>query len=178
MGSAPRLPCTCEGSMPKRLIHMANWPWSDADPVKDTRFTYFLRSGELFTTLILAGIALIFWLPGSTYKTASVYTWLRSLVPVFPGIWVIVAIGLSLTGIVALAMDSGTMRILSNMSQGLFFLLVANSARVGAPPSILLVVLAIGGCLLIVRAIVVFRNHWHRGGVRHGRGVRAFQAPD
>lgn len=148
-------------------LDMADWPWSDANPSRDTRFTYFLRSGELFTTILLAGFAVIFWLPGSTFHTAGTYTWLRSLLGGHPGLWVIVAIGLSFTGVVALWLDSGLMRVLSNVSQGVFFLLLANSVRLGAPPSVLLVVLVISGGLLITRSTVVLRNHWI-GGTRGG----------
>ncbi len=149
-----------------------DWPWTDYRPGQH-RVVYFLRSGEMLTTACLVGYALLFANPDSTFAVSSAFSWLRTLVTQRGDIWAAIAVALAFTGPLALAFDSGTLRIASLFSQGVFFLLLANSVRLGAPPSLLFGTLIICGGWLVVRALALFWFHWHAGegqrGERRGR---------
>jgi hypothetical protein len=150
----------------RRLRGAADWRWSDHRPEGHSRWTYFARSGEALTSLFLASFAAIFLWPGSTFATAAAFAWLRQLVAGHGGVWVAVAVALAITGPYALWQDSGALRILSTASQGAFFILLANSVRLGAPPSLLAATLVLSGLWLLVRAAFLLRHHWRWGGRR------------
>lgn len=155
----------------RRLLDAADWPWSDHRPEGHSRWTYFIRSGEALTSAFLATYAAIFVWPGSTFATSPAFAWLRQLVRDHGGFWVALALALAITGPYALWKDSGALRILSMASQGVFFLLLANSVRLGAPPSLLAATLTVAGVWLMVRATFLLRHHLRWGGRRGERPV-------
>jgi hypothetical protein len=148
--------------MPRRLLLVGDWPWTDYRPGQH-RLGLFLCSGEALTTIFLAAYAAIVIWPGSTFATAPAFALLRDMVDHRAGFWGVLAIALAITGPVALAMDSGSLRILSLTSQGVFFLFLANSVRLGAPASFLLGMVLASGCWLILRAVSLVRHHWQGG---------------
>lgn len=150
--------------MPRRLLLAGDWPWTDYEPGRP-RFVYFLCSGEALTTIVLTFYAITFSWRGSTFATSAAFSWMRDLADHRTGVWTAIALALAFTGPLALAMDSGSLRILSMFSQGIFFLFLANSVRLGAPPSLLFATVLVSGCWLIVRAVSLVRHHW-RGGRR------------
>jgi hypothetical protein len=155
------------GRMPRRLLLVGDWPWTDSRPDQH-RLGLFLASGEALTTIFLAAYAVIVIWPGSTFATSPAFALLRDLADHRAGFWGVIAVALAITGPVALAMDSGSLRILSLVSQGLFFLFLANSVRLGTPASFLLGMVLASGCWLILRATALVRHHW-QGGRRDGR---------
>jgi hypothetical protein len=153
--------------MPRRLLLVGDWPWTDFRPGQ-RRLALFFASGEALTTIFLAAYAVIFVWPGSTFATSPAFALLRTAVDHRGGFWGALAIALAITGPVALAMDSGSLRILSLTSQGVFFLFLANSIRLGAPVSFLFGMVLVSGCWLVLRAASLVRHHW-QGGRRDGR---------
>lgn len=154
----------------RRLLNIGHWPWTDHRP-SWPRGVLFLASGECVTTLFLACYAVVFANPDSTFSTSVAFSWIRSITAgAYHGeAWAAISVALALTGPVALWENSGVLRMLSLVSQGIFFLLLANSVRMGAPASLLFATLLISGSWLILRAVSLAWHFWRLGGggVRH-----------
>lgn len=148
----------------RRLLDMADWKWSDHHPAGHTRWTYFVRSGEAVTTALLAAYAAVILWPGNHFAHGEAWAWLRALTGGHAGPWAAMAVALAITGPWALWQDSGSLRVLSMVSQGAFFLLLANTVRAASPPGLLLATLLVCGLWLVVRALFLLRHHLRRGG--------------
>lgn len=110
---------------------MIVWRWSDLDRPRG-RWALFARSAECLTTAFLWCYAVVLIWQGSTLTVSPAFAWLVRLTGDNDTPWAIAAFVLALVAPLAVLMDDGRLRLLSLLSQGVFFLFLGLSAFVNS----------------------------------------------
>lgn len=143
------------------MRNVTDWSWTDFGTPLGLRGRWyiFVRSGECLTTTFLAAYCAVFLLPGSTFARSAAFDWLAHLSHRREQPYAIMAIALSLTGPLAVGLDSGSLRIMSLVSQGAFFLLFGLSFWRNSPLGLGWITFVLSGLWLVWRAASLLRHH-------------------